>query len=102
MRSLSDSSCPIHPVSENVIVWFYQLKGYRLIDRNCWKARYSRDSLDDFNGCIVDSCLITLAENGNNGYGDSRFKPVTKIGLLDGAGLNEEFDDNLDDLIVED
>jgi putative endonuclease len=59
-------SSPRHP-SETRAAWWYRLRGYRVLDRNCWAGGYELDLVVRRGRLLA---FVEVKSKSGDGYGD--------------------------------
>jgi putative endonuclease len=59
-------SSPRHP-SEKRAAWWYRLRGYRVLDRNCWAGGYELDLVVRRGRSLA---FVEVKSKSGDGYGD--------------------------------
>ncbi|HWJ32007.1 MAG TPA: YraN family protein [Gaiellaceae bacterium] len=66
MRTSAKKSSPRHP-SERRAAWWYRLRGYRVLDANCWAGGYELD-LVVRRGRVL--AFVEVKSKAGTGFGD--------------------------------
>ena len=66
MRTSPKKSSPRHP-SERRAAWWYRLRGYRVLDANCWAGGYELDLVVRRGRLLV---FVEVKSKAGTGFGD--------------------------------